>query len=114
MQQTSIQQTYAVKRAKRRFYSSVQAVLVGKRYQTGMESAITDNISSHGARLITTRQWQRDETVLIALPKFRFTAAARVAYCESLGDGKFGTGLEFTGSSEDLESTGLATSLPAV
>jgi hypothetical protein len=104
-------QAYAVKRGKRRFPSTVQAVVVGRRSQEGIETALTDNISSHGARIITAKEWQRDKRVLIALPEFRFTAAARVAYCEALGDGTFGTGLEFTGTTEDLDSTGLGTSL---
>ncbi len=38
-----------------------------------------------------------------------FTSAARVAYCDALGQGRFGTGLEFVGSSEQLEMSVLTT-----
>jgi hypothetical protein len=45
------------------------------------------------------------------LPAAHFTAVARIAYCDDLGQGRFGTGLEFIGSGEPLEMNVLVTAL---
>jgi PilZ domain-containing protein len=104
-------QQFMVQRAENRVHTKVTALLVGKHDRLGMETGLTENVSSRGARVITANQWRRDDTILVALPGFHFTCAARVAYCDPLGDGRFGTGLEFAGASEQLEITALATAI---
>ena len=106
-----MRQPFTVQRAEERVHTKVTALLVGRRGGLGVETGLTENVSSHGARVITANEWRRDDTILVALPGFRFTSAARVAYCDPLGDGRFGTGLEFAGPSEHLEITALATAL---
>jgi hypothetical protein len=105
------QQKYAMQRAEDRIDMKVTALLVGKQDKLGVETGLTDDVSSRGARVISASPWPLGETILIAIPGFRFTAAARVAYCESLPDGRFGLGLEFVVASEPLEMTALATAL---
>lgn len=102
---------YMVQRAEDRVDTKVTALLFSRHGRLGVETGLTENVSSRGARVISTRQWPLDDTILVALPGFHFTAAARVAYCDPLGDGRFGTGLEFVGASEHLEITALATAL---
>ena len=104
-------QQYVVERTVNRVQTRVTALLVGRQGKLGVEIGLTENVSSRGARVIMKSEWQCDDTILLALPGFRFSSAARVAYCDSLGDGQFGTGLEFTGPSEDLEMTALAIAL---
>lgn len=106
-----MEQQYVVQRAEERIATKVAALLVGGHGRFGVETGLTDNVSSRGVRVITASRWSLDETILVALPGFRFTSAARVAYSEPLGDGRFGTGLEFAGPSEHLEITALATAL---
>ena len=106
-----MKQQFTVARAENRADMKVTAMLIGRHGKLGVEKAITENVSSRGARVISTSQWLVDDTILVALPGFHFTAAARVAYCDPLGDGRFGTGLEFVGASEHLEITALATAL---
>jgi hypothetical protein len=106
-----MQQHYAVRRAADRIDMKVTALLVGKAEKLGVETGLTEDVSSHGARVISATQWPVGETVLVAIPGFHFTAAARVAYCERLAEGKFGVGLEFVVASEPLEMTALATAL---
>ena len=65
-------------------------------------------LGARGARVISTSEWSRDDTIMLAVPGFHFTSAARVAYCEALGDGRFVTGLEFVPASPHLEITALA------
>lgn len=102
---------YIVERAEDRVDMKVTALLVARHGRLGVETGVTENVSSRGARVISKSEWLLDDTILVALPGFRFASAARVAYCDPLGDGRFGTGLEFVGASEHLEITALATAL---
>jgi hypothetical protein len=103
------QQEYMVQRAETRIPTKLTAMLVSKHGRIGVETGLTENVSSRGARVITASEWQCNDTILLAIPGFRFTSAARVAYCDLLRDGQFGTGLQFTEPSEHLEITSLAT-----
>jgi hypothetical protein len=100
-----------VERAELRVDMKVTAMLVGRHDKLGVERAITENVSPRGVRVISTSEWMIDDTILVALPAAHFTAVARVAYCDDLGQGRFGTGLEFIGSSEPLEMNALVTAL---
>jgi len=102
---------HSMQRAEERINTKVTAMLVGRHGKLGVEIGLTENVSSRGARVITKSEWKHDDTILFALPGFHFTSAARVAYCDPLGDGQFGTGLEFAGASEDLEISALATAI---
>jgi len=102
------EQDYAVRRTEDRVGVRVTALLVGGHERVGVETGLTENVSSRGARVISTSEWSRDDTIMLAVPGFHFTSAARVAYCEALGDGRFVTGLEFVPASPHLEITALA------
>jgi hypothetical protein len=105
------EQLYSVKRAADRIDMRVTALLVGRRGRLGVETGLTEDVSSRGARVLSTNEWTMGDTILIAIPGFHFTAAARVAYCHLTGGGQFALGLEFVESSEPLEMTALATAL---
>ena len=106
-----MKQQFTVERAENRVDMKVTAMLVGRHDKLGVERAITENVSSRGIRVISTSEWMIDDTILVALPAAHFTAVARIAYCDGLGKGRFGTGLEFIGSSEPLEVSVLITAL---
>jgi hypothetical protein len=102
---------YTVQRTEDRVGMRVTALLVGGHLKLGVETGLTENVSSRGARVISTSEWLRDDTILVAVPGFHFTAVARVAYCDPLGDGRFSTGLEFVAAGPHLEITALAAAL---
>jgi hypothetical protein len=104
-----MKQQFTVARAENRVDMKVTAMLIGRHGKLGVEKAITENVSSRGVRVISTSEWFVDDTILVALPTGHFTSAARVAYCDALSQGRFGTGLEFVGSSEHLEMSVLTT-----
>jgi hypothetical protein len=106
-----IQQDYLVLRAEDRVAMKVTALLVGRHGTVRVETGLTENISSRGARVVSTSKWPLDDTILVALPGFHFRSSARVAYCDSLDVGRFVIGLEFVGVGEHLEITALATAL---
>src|SRR5258707_6151885 len=65
----------------------------------GTETTFTENVSSRGARVVSTRRWRPNEMLEIASLPGDFRAKARVAYCRAQSEG-FVIGLEF------LEPTG--------
>ena len=100
-----------VKRTDERIQTKATAILVGGDGRLDMEMGITENVSCRGARVITNKCWNRNDMILLSLPGFRFTSAVRVAYCDVLMNGQFGTGLEFKGPAEDLKITAAATAI---
>lgn len=108
-----MKQHFMVERAEDRVDMKVTAMLVGRHGRLGVERVITENVSSRGVRVISASEWYTDDTILLSLPAGHFTSAARVAYCDALGEGQFATGLEFVGSSEPLQMSVLAAA-PAI
>jgi len=106
-----MKQQFMLERAEIRVDMKVTAMLVGRHDKLGVERAITENVSPRGVRVISTSEWMIDDTLLVALPAGHFTSVARVAYCDALGQGRFGTGLEFVGLSEPLEMSVLTSTL---
>jgi hypothetical protein len=104
-----MRQAYQVQRGENRVPMKVTVLLAGKHSMMEVEKVFTENVSSRGVRVISTCQWLIDDTLLVALPGVHFTSAARVTYCDPLGDGRFGTGLQFLGSTDKLQISALAT-----
>lgn len=61
----------------------------------GAELTYTDNISAHGARVISKRRWQPGDAVQITSLKDDSTMRGKVAYCQKLVDNRYCIGLEF-------------------
>jgi hypothetical protein len=59
------------------------------------EQAMTVNVSSQGARVITRRRWQPEEKPRLVLNSGEIQTQAKIVYCEPLGDGHFCIGLKF-------------------
>ena len=63
------------------------------------QEGLTENISTHGARIVSRNPWKRNERLnLWSLPG-DFRARARVVYCEPLGHNSFAIGLQLLASS---------------
>lgn len=60
--------------------------------------ALTENVSAHGARVVSSNPWKlNDRLNLWSLPG-DFRARARVVYCEPLGRSSFAIGLQLLAS----------------
>ncbi len=60
--------------------------------------ALTENVSAHGARVVSSNPWKlNDRLNLWSLPG-DFRARARVVYCEPLGRNSFAIGLQLLAS----------------
>jgi hypothetical protein len=65
----------------------------------GAELTYTVNVSAHGARVLSNRPWQTGELARVTSFKDKIQILGKVAYCEKLGDKRYGVGLNFNGNS---------------
>jgi hypothetical protein len=58
------------------------------------EKTFTENVSSHGARVVTKRRWRPEEHVWLKSLEGDFQSQARVVYCQLLPRNNFAVGLD--------------------
>lgn len=85
---------YAIERAEHRFPMDVAVQISGNGNVPGMEMTFTEDVSRHGARVLTARRWKADDRLHIASLAGNFQSQARVAYCMPLHGGGYAIGLE--------------------
>jgi len=61
----------------------------------GTETTFTENISSRGARVLSTRRWKINDRMMVTAFAGSFQSVARVAYCHTVPQAGFAVGLEF-------------------
>src|ERR1700677_705112 len=91
--------------AQNRMTLQTTAMLIGRHARLGVETAITESLSSRDMGVISESEWYVDDTILVSLPAERYTTAARVVRCEAIGGGQFRMALEFVRESEALQIT---------
>jgi hypothetical protein len=60
------------------------------------EITFTENVSPHGARVLSKRRWSPNDSVLVKLPQEGCPSRARITYCQPLKGDEFATGLQFS------------------
>jgi hypothetical protein len=68
--------------------------------------AITENVSSTGARVIINSTCSPGELVRLGAPEERLSLPAQVVYCQRLEESKFAVGLLFDGRVEKWRNPG--------
>lgn len=58
------------------------------------EITSTENISTHGARIVTKSNWPAHKPVSLKSLQGDLRSQARIVYCESLYENKFAVGVE--------------------
>jgi hypothetical protein len=104
-QQLMMEPTNTAERAQSRVTMKATALLIGRHARLGVETAITESLSSRNMGVISESEWYVDDTILVSLPAERCATAARVVRCEAIGGGLFRMALEFVGESEALQIT---------
>jgi hypothetical protein len=61
----------------------------------GAEVAYTDNVSVHGARVVSHRPWQTGEMIQVTSMQDENTLRGKVVYCQKLPDDRYLIGLNF-------------------
>ena len=78
------------------------------------EISTTENASTTGARVVTTKPWKPNESVLISQPP-GFCAVGRIAYCHQMPSENFALGISLEAPPSDwLRSLEDSDSLAAV
>ena len=87
--------TFIFHRAEKRIPMEIPVVLAGHAVTPGAEKTFTENVSAHGARVVSVRRWEKGERLTLESRTGEFRSSARVAYCQPLhGDG-YAIGVEF-------------------
>src|ERR1700758_1746682 len=87
--------SYPFNRREERIPMEIPVVLEGHRQLPGAETTFTENVSAKGARVVSTRHWDRGARLLFASRTGEFRSSARVAYCQSLHGEGYAIGVEF-------------------
>ena len=82
------------KRLEDRIPLTVRVDLCSLNVRQRVQEALTQNVSTHGARVVSSRPWKRDERLNLHSFPGDFRARARVVYCEPLGVNSFAIGLQ--------------------
>lgn len=64
--------------------------------QKSEERTLTENVSSHGARVLTQHAMRPGQEVVVVLPQEGIRSEAHIVYCERLAPNKFAIGLELS------------------
>ena len=83
------------RRRETRIPMEVGVHITGHAQLPGTETTFTENVSSRGARVLSTRRWKINDQLTISTMAGSFRATARVAYCQLLPGMGFAVGLEF-------------------
>jgi PilZ domain len=62
------------------------------------QEGLTENVSTHGVRVVSSNPWKRNERLNLWCMPGDFRARARVVYCEPLGLHSFAIGLQLLAS----------------
>jgi hypothetical protein len=90
-----VKTTFTFHRAERRIPMEIPVVLDGHRRTPGAESTFTENVSARGARVVSSRRWEKGEALTFGLRTGEFRSLARVAYCQPLHGEGYAVGVEF-------------------
>jgi len=96
--------TYFTGRIERRLPTSVPVYLASLDEPRSRERTLTENVSSHGARVISQRFWQSGEESLITTLTGEFRQVGRVIYCLPKAGDHFCLGVEFPDRTVEWDS----------
>lgn len=90
-----VPKTFDAMRSEPRVTMEVGVRLSGDGVLPGTESTFTENVSSRGARVLSTRRWRVNDQLTVATLNGSFRSLARVAYCVPQPQTGFAVGVEF-------------------
>jgi hypothetical protein len=86
------------KRAEERKHLKVGVDLCGLDVRTPAHSGVTDNVSPHGARVLTSSPFKSNERLNVRSMLGSYRSRARVVYCVPKESGLFAIGLQLYAS----------------
>jgi|ERR1700751_2103952 len=100
-QKEQIEKALKEKRKEERTKLEIELELATPHEPPVYEKYATENTSRHGARILTSKQWQPHEHVLVRLPFKNEPSRARIIYCDALPTNAFAVGLRFPSAVDD-------------
>lgn len=95
------QKTFREPRCEARIPLEFGVQISGHSKSVAAETTFTENVSSHGAKVLSSHRWKPNDRLTIATLPGSFRSLARVAYCVSIPGGGFAVGVEFVESFGD-------------
>lgn len=92
------------KRLEERKYIKVGVDLSGVDVRIPAQSGVTDNVSVHGARVLTNKALRSNERLNVRSMLGSYRSRARVVYCVPAADGMYAIGLQLYASAGDWVS----------
>ena len=90
-----VPKTFDAPRRETRTPMEVVVHLSGHAAMPGTEATFTENVSPHGARVLSVRPWKKNDQLTISTLTGSFHSVARVAYCHPVPETGFAVGIEF-------------------
>ena len=89
--------TRFIGRMEKRLPIAIVVRLAHERDQTadGAELTYTDNVSAHGARVISDHPWKTGDTATVTSLKDEVAIRGKVVYCQKRQEGRYYVGLNF-------------------
>jgi PilZ domain len=100
-QKEQIKKALKEKRKEERTKLEIELELATPHEPPVYEKYATENTSRHGARILTSKQWQPHEHVLVRLPFKNEPLPAQITYCDALPANTFAVGLKFSSPVHD-------------
>jgi hypothetical protein len=91
-----MQMERAIGRVEPRMATNTVANIEDAEEPSNNETVVFENISEHGARLITGRRWPPGQRVIVSDALVNFRAAAEVVYCTPHSLMRFAVGVKFS------------------
>ncbi len=82
-------------RMEKRLPMAIVVHLTNSHAQAEPEVTYTDNVSAHGARVVSRRSWQAGDSAQVTSLKDQTTLFGKVVYCQKLPDNRYCIGLNF-------------------
>ena len=92
------------KRAEERRYVKVGVDLSGVDVRMPAQAGVTDNVSAHGARVLTSKALRSNERLNVRSMLGSYRSRARVVYCVPIERGMYAIGLQLYASAGDWVS----------
>ena len=86
------------RRMENRVPLTVRVDLCSLDFRQRSHEGLTENVSTHGARVVSSNPWKRNDRLNLWCLPGHFRARARVVYCDPVGRNSFAIGLQLLAS----------------
>ena len=86
---------FAMQRFEARVPMTLAVNISNQQQSAGVETTFTENVSAHGARILSTRHWRPGRPAVICIAARGFSCERAGVYCRPQRNHEFAVGIEF-------------------